>query len=102
MADGSLSRVFGPTLIGSSSANPDNKEIWDDVQRRPIVVSRMLHMENVDYYYQRAIHATGVSLDQLSPPVTPGLIAPSSDYLGSLSPKRRGKLKKEHSFFPPS
>ncbi|KAI6649210.1 Rac GTPase-activating protein 1-like isoform X2 [Oopsacas minuta] len=100
MSDASLGRVFGPTLIGCSTPNPENKDIWDDVQKRPIVVSRMLRMENLTHYYERAIH--GVFRD-VSPPITPGLSAPSSNYLGSVSPeRRRAKLTKDHSFFPPT
>ena len=102
MSDSSLGRVFGPTLIGNSTLNPDNKDIWDDVQKRPIVVSRMLRMENLEPYVDRAIRATGVPF-VVSPPNTPDLCAPSSNFLGSVSPdKRRGKLKKDHSFFPPT
>ena len=99
MSDASLARVFGPTLIGSSTPNPENKDIWDDVQKRPIVVSRMLHMDNLERYYERALRAFG----PVSPPNTPDLCAPSSNFLGSVSPeKRRGKLMKDHSFFPPT
>ena len=102
MSDASLGRVFGPTLIGSSTPNPDNKDIWDDVQKRPIVVSRMLRMGNLEPYFERAIRATGVPY-RVSPPNTPDLCAPSSNYLGSVSPeKRRAKLMKDHSFFPPT
>ena len=32
-----LSKVFGPTLVGYSSSNPTQQEMWEGVIRHPVV-----------------------------------------------------------------
>lgn len=60
----SLAKVFGPTIVGHSSPNPDPATIWKETNLQPKVVERMLNI-SPDYWKQYML--TSDNPHQLSP-----------------------------------
>ncbi|KAM6980026.1 rac GTPase-activating protein 1-like [Aplochiton taeniatus] len=56
-----LARVFGPTLVGHATAEPDPMTILQDTNRQPRVIERLLSLP-ADYWSQFA-HPDNMSLD---------------------------------------
>ena len=68
----SLAKVFGPTIVGHASPNPESAKIWQDTAKQPKVMQRLLGI-SADYWRQYLSPA-----DNPEPPVSPSPSVQSS------------------------
>ncbi|XP_064402020.1 uncharacterized protein LOC135347852 isoform X3 [Halichondria panicea] len=68
----SLAKVFGPTIVGHATAKPEASVMWQDTQKQPKVMQRLLTI-SPDYWRQYLS-----PVDNPEPPVSPTLSAQSS------------------------
>lgn len=104
MSINSIGKIFAQTIIGNATPEHDSKELWEVINKRSVVVSRMLRLPDLEDLVRRFYnHASIYPGDPLSPSSIPSTPGPESRHLGPISPgsTRRTSLRKEKSFFDP-
>ncbi|EFA01222.2 rac GTPase-activating protein 1 [Tribolium castaneum] len=98
---GNLAKIFGPTLVGYSSDNPNPNNLLDEIVQHNMVMEHLLNIPsdywsgfiNIEPTYQRGKLQQTPSTDSLLRPIAPkGLFTPVS--------ANRSCAKKKQKYFP--